>query len=355
MAVKTVLVWQWGKRGAGPRIAVDLANGLASLPDVCVRLSLSEEAEILHSHHAPQDALVFKTYKSALGLFGRFLQAPLIITQLFLSMLRNRPDVAICAMPAPLDVLMAHALRRAGVKVVTIVHDARAHPGDGYPFQMLLQKALISQSSLLVTFSQHVANVLSGDAICRGKSVLSLSHPPFVGTEAPPPFSHGGKPRLLMFGRLLPYKGLDLLADALPQLEFAIDCRIIGKGPQSPELLRLSAIRDVTVENRWVPEDELSRLIAWADVLLLPYREASQSGVGAMAAAGGRYVVATTVGGLSEQFSANPQAVLCEPDARSIAIAIIQLLNSPPPIAPVPDSAGAWQKLGQKILNAASN
>lgn len=353
MAIKTVLVWQWGKRGAGPRIAVDLANGLTALPDVSVRLCLSEDAEILHSHHAPQDALVFKTYRSAFGLLGRFLQAPLIISKLFLSMLQDKPDIAICAMPAPLDVLMAHALRRAGVKVVTIVHDARAHPGDGYPLQMFLQKALISQSSFLVTFSQHVATVLSGDTVCRGKPVVSLSHPPFVGTEAPPPFSHGGKPRLLMFGRLLPYKGLDLLADALPQLEMRVDCRVIGKGPQSPELLQLSGMRDVIVENRWVPEDELSRLIAWADVLLLPYREASQSGVGAMAVAGGRYVMATNVGGLSEQFSGHAQAMLCEPDSMSIAIAIAQLLNAPPPIAPVPDSAKAWQALGQKILSAA--
>ncbi|MDI6653821.1 glycosyltransferase [Gluconobacter japonicus] len=353
MAIKTVLVWQWGKRGAGPRIAVDLANGLTALPDVSVRLCLSEDAEILHSHHAPQDALVFKTYRSAFGLLGRFLQAPLIISKLFLSMLQDKPDIAICAMPAPLDVLMAHALRRAGVKVVTIVHDARAHPGDGYPLQMFLQKALISQSSFLVTFSKHVATVLSGDTICRGKPVVSFSHPPFVGTEAPPPFSHGGKPRLLMFGRLLPYKGLDLLADALPQLEIAVDCRVIGRGPQSPELLRLSEMKGVIVENRWVPEDELSQLIAWADVLLLPYREASQSGVGAMAVAGGRYVVATNVGGLSEQFSEHSQAMLCEPDPASIARTIAQLLNAPPPVAPVPDSAKAWQNLGQKILTVA--
>lgn len=352
MAVTSVLVWQWGRRGAGPRIAVDLANALATLPDVSVQLSLSDQAEILHSHHAPKDVLVVRTYQSALGLAARFLQAPFIITRLFLTLLRNRPDVAICAMPAPLDVLMAHALRRAGVKVVTIVHDARAHPGDGYPLQMALQKALIGQSSLLVTFSQHVADVLSGDTICRRKPMLSLSHPPFIGTDAPPPFTHGGRPRLLMFGRLLPYKGLDLLADALSQLEKPVECRIIGKGPRSPELGRLASLAGVTVENRWVPEDELARLIAWADVLLLPYREASQSGVGAMAAAGGRYVIATRVGGLTEQFSENSQALLCDPNGPCIAAAITQLLAEPPPIAPIPDSTGAWQELGRHILNA---
>ena len=351
MKARKVFVWQWGKRGAGPRIAVDLANGLAALPRTSVQLSLSDQAEILHSHHAPANVLTFRTYRSAFGLFCKFLQAPVIITRLFMAILSNRPDIAICAMPGPLDVLMAHALRRAGVPVITIIHDARAHPGDGYPLQMFLQRILIRQSSSLVTFSQHVAKTLSGDASCQGKRILSLSHPPFIGTNAAPPFSHQGKPKLLMFGRLLPYKGLDLLAAALPQVDIPIECRVIGQGPDSPELAELQKINGVQVENRWVPENELSQLIGWADVLLLPYREASQSGVGAMAAAGGRYIVATNVGGLTEQFADNSQAVLCEPEPAAIAEAITSLLKNPPPILPVPDSTLAWQKLGRNILD----
>jgi len=137
VTARKVFVWQWGKRGAGPRIAVDLANGLAALPRTSVQLSLSDQAEILHSHHAPANVLTFRTYRSAFGLFCKFLQAPVIITRLFMAILSNRPDIAICAMPGPLDVLMAHALRRAGVPVITIIHDARAHPGDGYPLMQI--------------------------------------------------------------------------------------------------------------------------------------------------------------------------------------------------------------------------
>jgi len=47
-APSRVLVWQWGRFGAGPRFASLLAEGLGELPDTKVALSLSRDAEILH-------------------------------------------------------------------------------------------------------------------------------------------------------------------------------------------------------------------------------------------------------------------------------------------------------------------
>ncbi len=44
-----ILVWQWGRRGAGPRVAVNLAEGLRQVGGVDVVLSLSTGAEILRA------------------------------------------------------------------------------------------------------------------------------------------------------------------------------------------------------------------------------------------------------------------------------------------------------------------
>ena len=76
---------------------------------------------------------------------------------------------------------------------------------------------------------------------------------------------------------------------------------MVGSGPESAELATLRAQPGVIVENRWVPDDEIGALFAWADVLVLPYKEASQSGIVPAAIAAGRMVVATRVGGLVEQ------------------------------------------------------
>ena len=88
----------------------------------------------------------------------------------------------------------------------------------------------------------------------------------------------------------------------------------------------LRALPGVSVENRWVPEDEVGALLAWADGLVLSHREASQSGVAAAAVAAGRWLVATRVGGLEEQLRNEPMALMCDPTPASLADALARLL-----------------------------
>jgi glycosyltransferase involved in cell wall biosynthesis len=78
-----------------------------------------------------------------------------------------------------------------------------------------------------------------------------------------------------------------------------------------------------------VPEDEVGALLGWADTVVLPYREASQSGVAA-AALGGRRMLATNVGGLAEQLSGERQALVCQPDAVSLTAGLQRLLYDQP-------------------------
>ena len=48
---------------------------------------------------------------------------------------RLTPDVAICVMPGPLDLLMARALNYLRIPFIVLVHEVDCHPGDGVPFQ----------------------------------------------------------------------------------------------------------------------------------------------------------------------------------------------------------------------------
>jgi glycosyltransferase involved in cell wall biosynthesis len=106
----------------------------------------------------------------------------------------------------------------------------------------------------------------------------------------------------------------------------------------------------VTVENRWVPESEIGPLLAWSDALILPYREASQSGVAAAALAAGRPVIATRVGGLSEQLSVAPRALLCEPRPDSLARAIRAWMAGPHDAPQGTDAAEAWRQAVSTLL-----
>ena len=336
-----ILVWQWGRFGAGPRTAVDFAAGFATVPGVTACLSLSRHAEIMAAPAPPACDLPVSTYRGAPGYLGRVATSAYWLPQLAAGIRRLAPDIALCAMPGPLDLAMQSALRRQGIPCAVVVHDADPHPGDGYPLQMTLQRMLVRRADAVVALSTHVAKRLAVQGLIQDKPLIRAILPPPVFAGLAPVRAHGGPFRLLSFGRLLAYKGLDLLADALaatlPDLDMVV--RVVGQGPESPELAALRRLPRVTVENRWVPEAEIPALLGWADGIVLSHREASQSGVAAAALAARRFLVATRVGGVAEQVAGDPACILCDVNAASLAAGLRAVLRAPAPAA----RAGASQ------------
>ncbi len=343
-----VLVWQWGRRGAMPRFAAELVHGLQSLPGVTPLLSLAEGAEILHGKQPPPCILIVATYRGVWSCALRLVCAPVVVVQRLRDLRRLAPDVAICVHAGPLDPLMALALRLCGVKFFVIIHDATTHPGDRRGV-LMVQRVVQYLASGCIVLSAPVAEVVRAQRPAR--PVVLAWHPPLpFGPMPAPPRAHGGRLRLLFFGRLLPYKGLDLLASAAELLgqRAEIVLRVIGEGAESPALARLRALPWAVVENRWVPESEIASLLAWADAIVLPYTEASQSGVAAAAIAAGRFVIATRVGGLSDQLAGEGLARLCAPNAESLATAMLEITAAPSPC--VHAAAGTWAEMSQLVM-----
>jgi glycosyltransferase involved in cell wall biosynthesis len=109
--------------------------------------------------------------------------------------------------------------------------------------------------------------------------------------------------RVLFFGRIYEYKGLRYLLESAPLISAAapqVRFIIAGTGADFGEYRSL--IQDPAkfdIRNRFIPDAEVAQLFAEADLLALPYIEASQSGVLANAIGFGLPVVATAVGELS--------------------------------------------------------
>lgn len=351
------LVWHWGRRGAGPIFAARLAGAIDLLPDHAAALSLAAGAELLHGPTAPLCAWAEPTYESSLGYVRQRLLTPLLGGRTRRHLRALAPNMAICAMPALLDPRMLAGLKALDIPYAMIVHDATAHPGDGLSFHAVDQRPGLRGARHLFCLSHHVEQALRAQGFGRhGQGLTKLWHPP-LGFDAPlAPASPAARPRMLHFGRLLPYKGLDLLADALALLgPRDFELRICGEGPHSTALSRLAAMPGVKVENRWFSESELPGLLSWAGGVVLPYREASQSGVAALAIAAGRQVLATNVGGLPEQLGHLPGALLCAPDAKSIADGLEALLLrlSTAPVAPEMTPSGTgWTDFAAAMLDA---
>ncbi len=320
---------------------MDFAAGFEAVPGVSAMLSLSEQAEIMQGACPPACDVPVSTYQGLGGYLRRVASAPVLARHLAQAVRRVAPDLALCAMPGPLDLVMQGVLAAQGVPIAVVVHDADPHPGDGYPLQMMLQRMLVRRADAVVALSDHVAERLRVQGMLEGKIFIRTVLPQPALGDLTPVRAHGGPFRLLSFGRLLAYKGLDLLAEALAMVlpETGMVVRVVGQGPEGPALAALRRLPGVTVENRWVPEGEIPALLEWADGVVLSHREASQSGVAAAALAARRFLVATRIGGLVEQAAGDPAAILCELSAEGLAAGLRAML-----VAPRPGRvAGGWR------------
>lgn len=138
---------------------------------------------------------------------------------------------------------------------------------------------------------------------------------------------------ILFFGRMYPYKGLDVLLKAVPQIREALPrARIVVAG-KGPELIRLKSDLEqnhVDCYDRFISNEEVARFFTEAAVVVLPYQEASQSGVAALAYAFGKPIVATSVGALPEMIEDGHTGYLVPPgDAKTLAQQVVRLLQHP--------------------------
>lgn len=146
--------------GSGPRFAAMLADGLRGLPGVVPMLCLSSRADVLTGNNRPRCEIGVGTYNGLIGFLGGVLMAPAMLLSLRRRVRALAPDLAVCSHPGPLDLVMAVALRSLGVPFVVILHDADAHPGDGWPFLLRLQRALCGMANFLASLTTHVGGRL---------------------------------------------------------------------------------------------------------------------------------------------------------------------------------------------------
>jgi glycosyltransferase involved in cell wall biosynthesis len=144
---------------------------------------------------------------------------------------------------------------------------------------------------------------------------------------------------LLQFGKIKPYKGVDLLLEALTlvphHLRERLDVRIVGKPYMDTagleQFVRTNELTPcVTFRFEFVSEAELEELFAACDAILLPYREIDASGVAMSAIARGLPVLATAIDGFCELFQGKGGArLVTAADPAALASAISDWLDTP--------------------------
>jgi glycosyltransferase involved in cell wall biosynthesis len=184
-----------------------------------------------------------------------------------------------------------------GAPLIYTVHDPEPHPGAKTPtLRERIANALWLRASdcIVVHGAALVAELSNG---MRKKPVRVVPHGIDVEGE---PLPKPSEETVLLFGRMESYKGVPILLDAMKQVwESRPETKLViaGRGPavaDVPSDLRIELIA------RYISEFELRQLLARATVVVLPYTQASQSGVGLLSIAHGVPIVVTDVGGLPD-------------------------------------------------------
>jgi glycosyltransferase involved in cell wall biosynthesis len=226
--------------------------------------------------------------------------------------------------------------KRAGAKILLVVHDAQPHIGEESwvaDQHMARLIRLADHIAVLSPYAQSVLQTRLGDS----KRVHAVS-PGLVMQSAPPGPAKSwpaDRPlRFLFFGRIHAYKGLDILLNAWAQFQ-AMDgtppatLSIVGSGNYDQYQTQIAASRNVTTEFGWVSDERMAEVFATHDVNLLPYREGSESATALAGMWAGMPAIATDIGCFQEKLFHEQNALLTQVDVGEIAQAIYRIATGP--------------------------
>jgi glycosyltransferase involved in cell wall biosynthesis len=202
----------------------------------------------------------------------------------------------------PVTGRLARSFRKAGFKQVIECHNVVPH--EGFPVDRWLTRYAFEPVDSFITHSiKDEEKLLS---IAPDKQVI-VSQLPEVEEFARPQSSLRDGRTILFFGKVRKYKGLGILIQSFAKAIAEVDCNLLIVGEfYEPVSKYEQMIRELGIEgrvrilNRYVANEEVPSIIEQADVLVLPYVSASQSGIGRIALSNGLPVIASNAGGLGE-------------------------------------------------------
>jgi glycosyltransferase involved in cell wall biosynthesis len=249
-----------------------------------------------------------------------------------------RPDVIHVQDPSDYRVWLMLKTVFRDVAVVSTVHDVKYHLGEefqGRGERKFFRHALRSRANALIVHSDKLKQaLLESNSSVPADEVYAIPHGTYsLYTRWQRTDVVEEDATVLFFGRIWPYKGLEYLIDAVPIVENAvpsIKVIIAGEGEDFARYRRMIHNPErFEIHNYCIPVPEVARLFQRSSVVALPYVEASQSGILALAYAFGKPVVVTDVGSLSETVKDGETGLIVPPrDVQGLAHALVRLLRN---------------------------
>jgi glycosyltransferase involved in cell wall biosynthesis len=273
-----------------------------------------------------------------------------------------RPDMVHFTGPHTWNVALLWLLRRAAIPVVHSLHDLEPHSGVAYGRLLHLwnQAILRLADHVLVHARRYRQRLLARGLAPERVTYTPLLHlslgaawldqlQPLVGRVAYEPWA-------LFFGRIERYKGVDYLLSAARMLNRQREqgrwLLLAGPGDLEPRWAE-ALPPGVEVRRRLIPDEEALELFMHCGLLVLPYRDATQSALVAHAYFFGKPALVTRTGALPEYVVEGETGWVIPPeDPRALAAALDEALSSPTRLARMGAAGRAWYDRERKDESA---
>lgn len=239
---------------------------------------------------------------------------------------------------SPMLLFLTRMVRRyTKTRILFLCHHIIAP--DGGVFDWYLLRRILWRGDAFIVMSEEDFALLRR-ALPWGR-IKGVTHPPYdVFSRTPLPREEARarlglepeEPVLLFFGFVRRYKGLRHLIKALASVRQKLPAKLLVVGefwederPYRDLVRQLGLEEAVTFYSGYVPNEEMPVYFSACDVVMLPYLEATQSGIAQLAIGFERPMIATSVGGMAETIEHNQTGLLVPPaDSEALSEAVLR-------------------------------
>jgi glycosyltransferase involved in cell wall biosynthesis len=286
-----------------------------------------------------------------------------------------RPDIIIVRFWLPfmgpaLGTILRRVRKNRHTKIIAITDNVIPHEkriGD-----KIFTKYFLGACNGFITMSEKVLADLR--TLENKKPATQVLHPLYDNFGAPVSKSEARKKLglnendriILFFGFIRKYKGLDILFEAMKILKERSSIRLLVAGEfyedEKPyrDIIEKGNLQDVLIlKTSFISDADVKYYLCAADAVVQPYRNATQSGVTPLAYHFEKPMIVTNVGSLPDLVPNNKVGLVAEPDAASIAEAIMRFFelgeNYFIPHLRTEKEKYSWKKMTEAIIKLADD
>lgn len=244
-----------------------------------------------------------------------------------------------------MDYLFIRYLKSKNIKVIYTAHNFLPHNSEDRFFKDYFK--IYKSIDIIITLTEYVKNLIVQKMGVSEEKIIVVPHvnyAPIVQFYCKNPNVKEAKKNveqktILFFGSISPYKGLDILIRSFKRVKESYpNCILKICGNSSEDFSKYNnLIENLEIDNdsikldiRFITMRESIEILKEADLVVLPYKNSSQSGVIPFANTLGVPVVATRVGGIPEMIKEGVSGYCIKPDdPDSLAEKIVELLQNP--------------------------